>query len=683
MHAIIAGEMQEREIETNKESATVFNIEEELKKLPAQPGVYLMHDAADAIIYVGKAVILKNRVRQYFQKSRKPSQKIEQMVSHIRWFEYIVTDSEMEALVLESNLIKEHRPRYNTMLMDDKAYPYIKVTLNEPYPRVLLTRRQTRDGARYFGPYPDGLAVRDTLELLHKLYMVRNCSRVLPRDIGKERPCLNAHIGQCTAPCEGKVTQEEYREQIEGVISLLSGNYREKYRELTAKMKEAAAELEFEEAARYRDLAESVKSIAAEQKITDSRSDNDRDIIACAAEGGDGVVQVFFVREGKLIGRDHYHVAVGDGDGEAEILSSFIKQYYAGTPFLPAEIFVPCPLEDMDALSQWLSSKREALRSSGIAGESESGASAPRRKVTFLVPKRGTKERLLELAAQNAKIVLDRDRDRIRREEQRTTGALAEIEEWLGITGIRRIEAYDISNTSGLESVGSMVVYEDGKPKRNDYRKFRIKTVQGPNDYASMKEVLGRRFSRALQGLASMDDKDGAEGADASQPDSFTHLPDIIMMDGGRGQVNMALEVLAELSLDIPVCGMVKDDHHRTRGLYFNNVELPIDTHSEGFHLITRIQDEAHRFAITYHKSLRGKKEIHSILDDIPGVGEKRRLALMKAYGDLSLIRDASVDELVKIPLIDEKTAKSIVSFFHPSDTDTSAGELQEGITAE
>ena len=633
----------------------IFNIEEELKKLPAKPGVYLMHDESDAIIYVGKAVILKNRVRQYFQRSRKPSQKIEQMVSHIRWFEYIVTDSEMEALVLESNLIKEHRPKYNTMLMDDKAYPYIKVTVDEPYPRVLLTRRQQRDGARYFGPYPDGLAVRDTIELLHTLYLVRNCSRVLPKDIGKERPCLNAHIGQCTAPCQGKVTQEEYRAQIDGVIGLLTGSDKGKYRELVARMKEAAANLEFEEAAKYRDLAEQVKRIAQEQKITDSRSDNDRDIIACASEGTDGVVQVFFVREGKLIGRDHYHVAVGEGDGEVEILTSFIKQYYAGTPFLPAEIFVPCELEDMDALARWLSSRREASGSSGIAGGFDDGSSRPRRKVTFLVPKRGTKERLLELAAQNAKIVLDRDRDRIKREEQRTTGALAEIEAWLGITGIRRIEAYDISNTSGLESVGSMVVYEDGKPKRNDYRKFKIKTVQGPNDYASMKEVLSRRFLRALEGSS----------------DSFTLLPDIIMMDGGRGQVNMALEVLGELSLDIPVCGMVKDDHHRTRGLYYNNVELPIDTHSEGFHLITRIQDEAHRFAITYHKSLRGKKEIHSVLDDIPGVGEKRRLALMKAYGDLSLIRDASVDELLKVPLIDERTAKSIVAFFHPDKKET------------
>ena len=608
-----------------------FNIENELKKLPAKPGVYLMHDASDEIIYVGKAIKLCNRVRQYFQRSKKPSAKIEQMVSHVAYFEYIVTDSEMEALILECNLIKKHRPRYNTMLMDDKAYPYIRITVDEDFPRVMLAHKQVRDKSRYFGPYPSGLAVRDTLELVHKLFGIRTCNRVLPRDQGKERPCLNYHIGQCMGPCQGYVTKEEYGKQIDRVISLLNGNYVQLRKELEEKMKAAAAELEFETAAKYRDLAEGITKIAQQQKITDSSSLNDRDVIASAIEGTDAVVQVFFVREGKLIGRDHYHVSVAGGDTEADVLSSFIKQYYAGTPFLPGEIYIPCELEDMEIISSWLSKKRG-------------------KKVEFLVPKRGRKEKMLELAEQNAKIVLRQDKDRIKREEERTTGALKEIEGWLNLPHIYRMEAYDISNTSGMESVGSMVVFEGGKPKRNDYRKFKIRTVQGPNDYASMYEVLTRRFERAIK---------NSEG--------FSRLPDVIMMDGGRGQVNMALEVLNKLGLSIPVCGMVKDDHHRTRGLYYNNVELPIDTHSEGFHLITRVQDEAHRFAIEYHKSLRGKKEIHSILDDIPGIGPKRRLALMRQFGDIYAIREATVAQLSTVEGMNERAAEAVYEFFHSS----------------
>lgn len=613
-----------------------FNIENELKKLPAKPGVYLMHDASDEIIYVGKAIKLCNRVRQYFQRSKKPSAKIEQMVSHVSYFEYIVTDSEMEALILECNLIKKHRPRYNTMLMDDKAYPYIRITVDEDFPRVMLAHKQVRDKSRYFGPYPSGLAVKDTLELVHKLFGIRTCNRVLPRDQGKERPCLNYHIGQCMGPCQGYVTKEEYGKQIDRVISLLNGNYVQLRKELEEKMKAAAAELEFEMAAKYRDLAESITKIAQQQKITDSSSLNDRDVIASAIEGADAVVQVFFVREGKLIGRDHYHVSVAGGDTEADVLSSFIEQYYAGTPFLPGEIYIPCELEDMEVIGSWLTKKRG-------------------KKVEILVPKRGRKEKMLELAAQNAKIVLRQDKDRIKREEERTTGALKEIEKWLNLAHINRIEAYDISNTSGMESVGSMVVFEGGKPKRNDYRKFRIKSVQGPNDYASMYEVLTRRFERAK--------------VSESTSDSFFRLPDVIMMDGGRGQVNMALEVLKKLEMSIPVCGMVKDDHHRTRGLYYNNVELPIDTHSEGFHLITRVQDEAHRFAIEYHKSLRGKKEIHSILDDIPGIGPKRRLALMRQFGDINEIREATVAQLADVEGMNERAAESVYEFFHSSRT--------------
>ena len=613
-----------------------FNIENELKKLPAKPGVYLMHDASDEIIYVGKAIKLCNRVRQYFQRSKKPSSKIEQMVSHVSYFEYIVTDSEMEALILECNLIKKHRPRYNTMLMDDKAYPYIRITVDEDFPRVMLAHKQVRDKSRYFGPYPR-LAVKDTLELVHKLFGIRTCNRVLPRDQGKERPCLNYHIGQCMGPCQGYVTKEEYGKQIDRVISLLNGNYVQLRKELEEKMKAAAAELEFETAAKYRDLAESITKIAQQQKITDSSSLNDRDVIASAIEGADAVVQVFFVREGKLIGRDHYHVSVAGGDTEADVLSSFVKQYYAGTPFLPGEIYIPCELEDMEVIGSWLTKKRG-------------------KKVEILVPKRGRKEKMLELAAQNAKIVLRQDKDRIKREEERTTGALKEIEGWLNLTHIDRIEAYDISNTSGMESVGSMVVFEGGKPKRNDYRKFRIKSVQGPNDYASMYEVLTRRFERA-------------KAVSENTSDSFLRLPDVIMMDGGRGQVNMALEVLEKLEMSIPVCGMVKDDHHHTRGLYYNNVELPIDTHSEGFHLITRVQDEAHRFAIEYHKSLRGKKEIHSILDDISGIGPKRRLALMRQFGDINAIREATVAQLADVEGMNERAAESVYEFFHSSRT--------------
>lgn len=635
-----------------------FNIENELKRLPAKPGVYLMHDASDEIIYVGKAIKLCNRVRQYFQRSKKPSAKIEQMVSHVAYFEYIVTDSEMEALILECNLIKKHRPRYNTMLMDDKAYPYIRITVDEDFPRVMLAHKQVRDKSRYFGPYPSGLAVKDTLELVHKLFGIRTCNRVLPRDQGKERPCLNYHIGQCMGPCQGYVTKEEYNKQIDRVISLLNGNYVQLRKELEEKMKAAAAELEFETAAKYRDLAEGITKIAQQQKITDSSSLNDRDVIASAIEGTDAVVQVFFVREGKLIGRDHYHVSVAGGDTEADVLSSFIKQYYAGTPFLPGEIYIPCELEDMEIISSWLSKKRG-------------------KKVELLVPKRGRKEKMLELAAQNATIVLRQDKDRIKREEERTTGALKEIEGWLNLPHIYRMEAYDISNTSGMESVGSMVVFEGGKPKRNDYRKFKIRTVQGPNDYASMYEVLTRRFERAIKNKENSHNMSSQEyKATVSQPqsqensitaDSFSRLPDVIMMDGGRGQVNMALEVLDKLGLSIPVCGMVKDDHHRTRGLYYNNVELPIDTHSEGFHLITRVQDEAHRFAIEYHKSLRGKKEIHSILDDIPGIGPKRRLALMRQFGDIYAIREATVAQLADVEGMNERAAEAVYEFFRSS----------------
>ena len=611
-----------------------FNIQEELKKLPGKPGVYLMHDEKDAIIYVGKAISLKNRVRQYFQSSRNKGAKIEQMVTHISRFEYIVTDSELEALVLECNLIKEHRPKYNTMLMDDKTYPFIKVTVNEPFPRVMMARRMKKDKAKYFGPYTSAGAVKDTIELIRKLYHIRSCNRSLPKDIGKERPCLNYHIHQCYAPCQGYISREEYRKSIDEVVRFLNGNYDPILKELEEKMLDASENLEFEKAIEYRELLASVQKIAQKQKITDTAGD-DRDIIAMDSEGEDAVVQVFFIRGGRLIGRDHFYLKIAENDTKSEILSSFIKQFYAGTPYIPAELMLPEEIEDQEIIEEWLTTRRE-------------------HKVRLRIPKKGTKEKLVELAQKNAQMVLKNDKERLKREEGRTIGAVKELEKILGLTGIIRMEAYDISNTSGFDSVGSMVVYEHGKPKRNDYRKFKIKSVQGPDDYASMNEVLTRRFEHGLR-----------ERQDESETGGFQAFPDLIMMDGGRGQVNIALEVLEKLNLHIPVCGMVKDDNHRTRGLYFNNVELPIDRNSECFRLITRIQDEAHRFAITFHRQLRSKGQVHSILDDIPGVGPARRKDLMRSFENIEAIRNATVDDLKELPSMNEKSAQEVYKFFH------------------
>lgn len=611
-----------------------FDIQEELKKLPAKPGVYIMHDERDHIIYVGKAISLKNRVRQYFQTSRNKGVKIEQMVTHIRRFEYIVTDSELEALVLECNLIKEHHPKYNTMLMDDKTYPFIKVTVNEDFPRVMLARKMLKDKAKYFGPYTSGQAVRDTIDLLHKLYHVRSCNRNLPKDIGKERPCLNYHIKQCDAPCQGYISKEEYGKAISEVIRFLNGNFDGILKDLKEKMQKASEELKFEKAIEYRELLGSVKKIAQKQKITDS-SGEDRDILAAAIQEEDAVVQVFFIRGGRLIGRDHFYLRISKGETCGEILDSFIKQYYAGTPFIPGELMLQEEIEDASLLEEWLSVKRGG-------------------KVNIRVPKKGTKEKLVELAANNATLVLSKDRERLKREEGRTIGAVREIEKLIGISDIRRMEAYDISNTNGFESVGSMVVYERGKPKRNDYRKFKIKGIEGADDYGSMREVLTRRFTHGLK-----------EQKESKEIGGFSSFPDLILMDGGKGQVNVALQVLGDLRLNIPVCGMVKDDYHRTRGLYYENQEIAIDKNSEAFRLITRIQDEAHRFAIEYHRSLRSKGQVHSILDDIEGIGPARRKALMRNFMSLDAIKAASVEELAQIPSMNEKAAESVYKFFH------------------
>ncbi len=593
-----------------------------------------MHDENDHIIYVGKAISLKNRVRQYFQSSRNKGVKIEQMVTHIRRFEYIVTDSELEALVLECNLIKEHRPKYNTMLMDDKTYPFIKVTTNEAYPRVILSRRMQKDKAKYFGPFTNAQAVRDTIDLIHKLYHVRSCSRNLPKDIGKERPCLNYHIRQCDAPCQGYISQEEYRKSIGEVIRFLNGNYDGVLKDLEEKMNTASEALEFEKAIEYRELISSVRKTAQKQKITDS-SGEDRDVLAVASEEEDAVVQVFFIRSGRLVGRDHFYLRIMKGEEKRSILDSFIKQYYAGTPYIPGEIMLPEEVEEQALLETWLTAKRG-------------------QKVTIRIPKKGTKEKLVELAEENARLVLSKDKERLKREEGRTIGAVKEIAELLDLDEIIRMEAYDISNTNGFESVGSMVVYERGRPKRNDYRKFRIKGIKGADDYGSMREVLTRRFTHGLK-----------EKEENKEMGKFTAFPDLILMDGGKGQVNVALQVLDDLHLNIPVCGMVKDDYHRTRGLYYHNVEIPIDKNSEAFRLITRIQDEAHRFAIEYHRQLRGKGQVHSILDDIEGIGPARRKALMRHYLSLEAIKAATKEELAQIPSMNEKAAESVYNFFH------------------
>ena len=614
----------------------MFVIEEELKKLPAKPGVYLMHDEKDEIIYVGKAISLKNRVRQYFQSSRNKGVKIEQMVTHIRRFEYIVTDSELEALVLECNLIKEYRPKYNTMLVDDKTYPFIKVTVQEPFPRIMMVRRQAKDKAKYFGPFTSSQAVKDIIDMVRKLYRLRSCGRTLPRDIGKERPCLYYHIKQCDAPCQGYISSDQYRESIDEVVKFLSGHYDGILKELEEKMLEASEQMEFEKAIEYRELIASVQKISEKQKITDAgRPGEDRDVLAVAREEGDAVVQVFFIRGGRLIGRDHFYLRTDPDETKAEILASFIKQFYAGTPYIPRELLLPYELAEADLLTEWMTKRRG-------------------HKVTFTVPKKGEKEKLCELAQKNAAMVLAKDKERLIREAGRTTGAVRELEQIIGIAGIHRMEAFDISNTNGFASVGSMVVYEDGKPKRSDYRKFRIKGVEGADDYASMREVLTRRFQHGL--------KEKEEGKEFG---GFTVFPDLILMDGGKGQVHIAEEVLDALHIQIPVCGMVKDDRHRTRGLYYRDEELPIRTDSEAFKLITRVQDEAHRFAIEFHRKLRGQGQVHSILDEIPGVGPKRRKDLMKHFQSLDAIRQADVEELKKLPTMNEKSAQDVYNFFH------------------
>lgn len=618
----------------------MFDIQEELKKLPNCPGVYIMRDEMDNIIYVGKAINLHNRVRSYFRKNIGRGPQIDKMVSLINRFEYIITDSELEALVLENNLIKEHSPKYNTLLKDDKTYPYIKVTVGEAYPRVLFSRQMKKDHSKYFGPYTSAAAVKDTIDLINKLYQLRTCSKILPKECGNDRACLNYHIKQCMAPCQGDVPEEVYRERIKKALDFLNGSYQDTLKELEQKMQEASENLAFEDAMRYRDLYNSVKQIASKQKITDSDGE-DKDIIALAADEQDAVVQVFFVRDGKLIGREHFYMMHVSGMPREQILLDFVKQFYAGTPFIPRELMLQEKIEDMEVIEQWLTKRKGG-------------------RVYIKVPRIGSKEKLVELAAKNAMLVLSQDKERIKREEGRTIGAVKEIAGLLGLESVSRMEAYDISNISGFANVGSMVVYEKGKPKRSDYRKFRIKTVSGPDDYACMREVLTRRFLHGMDEQKKLEDKEMEK-----EFGSFTKFPDLLLMDGGRGQVNIALQVLSELHLDIPVCGMVKDDNHNTRGLYYNNEEVGIDRGSEGFKLITRIQDEAHRFAIEYHRSLRSKAQVKSVLDEIPGVGPSRRKALMRRFKSIDEVKNADVETLAGVDEIPESVAVGIYEFFH------------------
>lgn len=602
----------------------LFDLEEELKKLPASPGVYLMHNNRDEIIYVGKAISLKNRVRQYFQSSRNKTAKIQQMVSHIAWFEYIVCGSEIEALVLECNLIKEHRPHYNTMLTDDKGYPYIRITVEEDYPRILYSHQMKRDHSKYFGPYTNSKAVKDIIELLKKLYHIRSCNKVLPRDMGLERPCLYHQIKQCMAPCQGYISKEDYNKNVQDAISFLNGNHGHVIRDLEKQMKELSEDMEFEQAAEIRDLIKSIHHIESTQRVGDTSAD-DRDVIAMATDlGNECVISIFFIRSGKMIGREHYHMSGVNAEAYSTIMESFLKQYYASTPYLPKEIIIEQQIEDYKVIEEYLSARRGS-------------------QVHIIVPQKGDKQKLLKLAKDNAFLVMNQDADKLKREKERTEGAANELAQLIGVSSARRLEAFDISHISGYHSVASMVVFENGRAKKNDYRKFKLRTIDGPDDYASMREVLTRRFT----------------------DERFNIYPDVLMMDGGRGQVNIALEVLDELGLNIPVCGMVKDDHHRTRGLYYNNKEIDFPANTQAFNMITRLQDEAHRFAIEYHRSLRSKSQIHSVLDDIEGIGPARRKALLAYFKDIDKIRAASIADL-EIPQGMNKTAATAVyNFFH------------------
>lgn len=614
----------------------MFDIPAELKKLPESPGVYIMRDKTDDIIYVGKAKILKNRVRQYFQNSANHSLKVKQMVSNIDHFEYIVTGLEVEALILENNLIKKHNPKYNILLKDDKTYPYIKVTTNEMFPRVFVTRKLLKDKNKYFGPFTNSSAVKENIALIDKIWQVRRCSKIFPRDIGKGRPCLNYHIGQCKAVCTGKVSEEEYNKMIGEILDFLGGKTENVVKNLTSKMLKYSAEMEFEKAAEVRDTIESIKILNQKQIIENLHID-DRDVIGFARGVRECIMQIFFIRGGKITGREHFMLEECEGVEDKELMTQFVQQFYSGTPFIPKEVILQCEIDDFDLISQWLSEQKG-------------------QRVNVLVPQKGERKSLVLMAQNNAKIVLDKFGAEIRREHKRTKGALEEIQKALNIDfELNRIESYDISNTQGFESVASMVVFENGLPKRSDYRKFKIKTIIGPDDYGSMEEVITRRFTRYINETS---------GDENVKKAGFDKKPDMIFLDGGKGQISAVQKALTNLNLYVPVCGMVKDDRHRTRALMYNGEEIELPYTSEGFKLLTRMQDEVHRFAIEYHRKLREKKQVHSILDDISGIGSVRRKALMKHFGDINAIRRAEVEELQQVDGMNIKSAEAVYNFF-------------------
>ena len=612
----------------------MFDIEEELKKLPQKPGVYLMKNEKEEIIYVGKAVNLKNRVRQYFQSSKNQLPKVQAMVQHIKEFEYIITDSELEALLLECNLIKKHRPFYNVLLKDDKAYPYIKIT-NEAFPRILMTRKMQKDKAKYFGPITDAFAVKETIDTIHKLWPIRKCKRNLPKDIGKDRPCLHYHIGQCSAPCDGKISQQQYQKMIEQAEQFIHGKHEQIIKKMEKEMYQASENMEFEKAAALRDKILSVKSIAQKQKMANTGL-GDCDVAAFVRAHDEGLAQMFFIRGGKMTGREQYRLHSVENRTRSEVMTEFIKQFYSGTAFVPKEILLQEEIvpEEKVLLEQFLAEKRGS-------------------KVLFTVPKKGEKQKLVDLAWKNAMISFEQFGERLKREEQRTIGAMKEIQDVLGLPDkLERVEAYDISNTQGFESVGAMVVFENGKAKHSDYRKFKIKTVVGPNDFASMQEVITRRFQHGVK-----ERMEGKEG-------NFSRMPDLILMDGGVIQVHAAQEVLSSFGMDIPVCGMIKDEKHRTRGIIFQEQEILLPPHSEGFKLLTRIQDEVHRFAIEYHRKLREEKAFHSVLDDIANIGKVRKKALLQKFGTIEAIAKAEVEELLTVPQMTIQAAEEVYQFF-------------------
>lgn len=616
----------------------MFNIDEELKKLPDNPGVYIMKDDYGEIIYVGKAISLKNRVRQYFQSSRSSTPKVNALVKNISEFEYIIVDNEIEALILESNLIKKHKPKYNVLLRDDKSYPYIKVTTNEKYPRVIKTRRVLKDGAKYFGPYPSGYAVNDTLEIIRNLYPIRTCNLKLDGTRVIDRPCLNYYIERCLAPCQGNVDEKQYREMINEIIMFLNGKEDKLVELIEEKMVEASKKMDFENAAKYRDQINSLKLILEKQKIV-STNIVDQDVIGMARGIEEVCVQVFFIRSGKVVGREHFILYDVEHLERSEVLSSFIKQFYLGTAYVPKEVFVEEEFEDMEVVSKWLSEKRGS-------------------KVSIRIPKRGEKSKLMEMVRNNALNTLNQYSEANKRKAMEREDSLEELAELLDLEHIPyRIEAFDISNIQGVEPVGSMVVFEDGKEKKSDYRRFKIRTVEGPDDYGSMKEIIERRFKRGLKEKVFMKENQ-------IEVKGFSNFPDLIMIDGGKGQVNVTKAVLLELDLDVPVCGLVKDDYHNTRGIIYDNNEIELPKDSSTFRFITRIQDEAHRFAISYHRSLRSKKMFKSDLDNIKGIGDVRKKSLLKALGSIEGIKNASIDELSKVDGMNRAVAEEVYNYF-------------------